>query len=435
MTKLLGLILLLSLVGCKPRSHQSYHEEREVSTPRKAKQQVPRRQSKEPEKQEAPVVDPGAQTPAVEALPGPAPAAEVPKTEPLPVPAKSTLAANASPIEHVIVIGLEGVGSKNLWRKELSGVPAPKIPTMTKFVKEGAFSLSATSDAMNRRGSNLNSMFTGSSSSAHGVLDDDCRGNKELDSIFSLVQRQKSNAEVGFIYESRSLRCFANGSSMDFQKRTRRLRDTSEEAVEYIQSKKPNFLFIHFGEIAEEARDHGGASRQYVEKVEEVDREISAIVNAASATFGEAGAVIITGTHAANLEGKGMATSPESVPFLVLGGGVNKGPIDGDLANQHVAPLSAFLLGLEPSDDWEATIDAFMDSPELPSEIAGETNEGNRQPSEEATEVNEQAPDAPPQVPETAPQVPDAPPGVPGMAPQVPGTIPQAPGTTRAPNR
>ena len=277
-------------------------------------------------------------------------------------------ATNAKRIEHVVFIGIDGYGKNNFKRGSLTGAKKPHIPNIMFIKNSGAWTLDAKIDSRAFSGPNWMGMLTGSSSRKHGVKTNNCERGNGLQTIFEVIRNQRPDAEVGVIYDWKPIGCYPLENSVSFSKpvTSQTTQNIAEEAVSYIKEKRPYFLFTYFGAADEAGHVHKGNSYEYNKAVEEIDRGIGKILDALreenilSKTL-----VILTSDHGQMRLVRGHTWRFTPVPLFMMGPNIVKGKMKKKfgkmrIRNNIIAPLIAYALGLEPSPQWNTTIDPVL---------------------------------------------------------------------------
>lgn len=71
-------------------------------------------------------------------------------------------------IDHAIFIGVNGIGSKNVWRSKNKGVVTPVVTTLNSLINTKAATLKTKADKINWSGPNWHETLTESDSDFHG---------------------------------------------------------------------------------------------------------------------------------------------------------------------------------------------------------------------------------------------------------------------------
>lgn len=264
------------------------------------------------------------------------------------------------PVPRVVVFGIDGMGSANVWRDTDGGVPAPAIPSIERLRKKGAWSLAARIDPLNFSGPNWTGMVTGSYSSEHGVDSNDCTRGAALPTIYEVLHGAFPRRLLAVVHEWDKIACHYEPASVGFRVQTRNERETADRVIETLADERNIFTFVHFDRLDAAGHDKGGDSAEYQKQMESIDREIGRILVAIE-TGPRAGStyVILTADHGHMPAGGGHAPSDAPTPFIITGPGVVPGEIEAEVRNNQLAPLVAHIFGVAPSPVWSARLAPF----------------------------------------------------------------------------
>jgi predicted AlkP superfamily pyrophosphatase or phosphodiesterase len=265
--------------------------------------------------------------------------------------------------EHVIFIGIDGLGAHNYKR-----VPSHMRPNLNYIKNNGAWSLKAKIDPRSFSGPNWMGMLTGSKSRHHGVKTNSCENGKGFPTIFEVIREQMPEAEIGLIYDWDSIGCYPQKSSLDLDLYMShdggfKTEEMGLEAARYIRESRPHFLFVYLGETDEQGHSHKGNSPEYNHAVEKSDKAIGHILSALKETkILEKTLIIITSDHGHGTRISAHTWALAPVPFFIMGPGVKKvemrrGLFKNRLRNNMVSPLVVWSLGLDPAAQWQSSVE------------------------------------------------------------------------------
>jgi len=274
---------------------------------------------------------------------------------------------------HVIVIGVDAMSP--------DGIINASTPVLDEIMENGAFTLNARGVLPTSSSTNWASMVSGAGPEQHGVTSngwerDDFNipairtGSEDIfPTIFGVSREQRPELEMGAIYtwtgfgrliERTTLSYDGNGSNDD---------DTLEKARNYIQDKKPDFLFIHFDEVDHVGHENGHKTQFYYDAVTTVDSQIGSLIQATkdAGIFDET-VFIISADHGGIGYGHGGETLDEiEIPFILYGKGIKNGyMIKNTVYTYDNAATVAGLLGVKQPYAWigKPVKSAFVGSPE-----------------------------------------------------------------------
>ena len=274
--------------------------------------------------------------------------------------AAGEVACQRTEIPRVIVIGIDGMGSDNVWRDTYRGVAPPVIPYINRLKDDGAYTLAARIDPLNFSGPNWAGMVTGSNSAEHGVNSNDCTRGAALPTIYEVLHEAFPGHRLAVVHEWTSIACYYDPTSVGFRVRTADERETADRVINLLREDDVIFTFAYFGKLDAVGHEYGGNSIEYKEKLEAIDREIGRILTAIDESSRTVSTyVILTADHGHLPDGGGHSSANAPVPFIVNGPGVAEAELDSDVSNNQLAPLVAHIFGVSPSPVWSAPLAPF----------------------------------------------------------------------------
>lgn len=263
--------------------------------------------------------------------------------------------------KHVVLIAFDGLSA--------IGVRNHPMPNFNRLMEEGAYTLNNRSILPSSSAPNWASMFMGVGPELHGYT---TWGSKtpeippyitnqygRFPGFYGLLRDTYPKAECGYIYEWEGMRYLVDSVAINYFKHAPQTKADPEGAtsfaVNYIKEKKPMYCAVIF-----EYPDHTGhtykwESKEYYEKLDELDGYLGQIVKAIE----EAGmiddtVIILTADHGGINTGHGGITLNEmETPLVFYGKGVKKGfKIKESTMVIDVPATEAWLLGIEPHEAW-----------------------------------------------------------------------------------
>ncbi len=270
------------------------------------------------------------------------------------------LAGQSADVPRVVILGIDGLGTHNVWRDMYKGVPPPEIPNIESLAATGAYSLHAGIDPLNFSGPNWMGMLTGSSSSEHGVESNACTRGAALPTIFEVLHDAFDQRTLAVVHEWDRIACYYEPTSVGLRIKTRDEHDTAQKVIDILADDQVIFVFAHFDRLDAAGHEYGGNSTEYKARMESIDGEIGRILTAIRASpQAESTYVILTSDHGHRPDGGGHSSSEEPTPFIVNGPGVVPGEITAAVRNNQIAPLVAHIFGAVPSPEWSAPLTPF----------------------------------------------------------------------------
>jgi predicted AlkP superfamily pyrophosphatase or phosphodiesterase len=260
--------------------------------------------------------------------------------------------------KHVVLIGIDGLGTHNLYRSEFNGVAPPAVPHLNNIKENAAWTGKAQIDLRNWSGPNWVGMITGSNSDEHGVHTNGCRRSKEIPSIYQMIKEQMSDTQISVLYDWDKIKCHAGKGFVDYFKKIKGTPGIAENAILELKNKKPTFMFVYFGKVDTEGHSKGGFSKEYKKALEEVDMGVGKIIDYLKTSgLDKETLVIVTADHGHEPTSGNHSSVDFPVPFFLMGPGIVPGEITDGVRNNQVAAIVAFALGINPSPKWSSTIE------------------------------------------------------------------------------
>ena len=266
---------------------------------------------------------------------------------------------NAPMVKHVVVIGFDGLSP--------DGLEKAVTPTFDKIINEGAYTFQARAVLPSSSSTNWASMIMGAGPEQHGITSNSWEKNNFVlpavvqsedfifPTIFSLIDKQIENAEIGAIYHWDGFGRLFEKSAVDYDVNGKTEDETASLASQYIESKKPTFTFIHFDHVDHAGHEFGHGTKEYYKSVEKADKLLEQVFNAIEKSgMADETLVIISSDHGGIGLGHGGESLAEiEIPFIIWGKSVKKNhKITYPVYQYDNAATVAFALGLKIPIAW-----------------------------------------------------------------------------------
>lgn len=263
--------------------------------------------------------------------------------------------------KHVVLVAFDGLSAV--------AIRNHPMPNFNRLMREGAYSLNNRSILPSSSAPNWASMFTSVGPELHGYT---TWGSKtpeippfitnqygRFPGFYGLFRDTYPKAECGFIYEWIGMKYLVDSLAINNFKHAPQTKQYPEGAtsfaVNYIKEKKPMYCAVIF-----EYPDHTGhtykwESKEYYEKLDELDGYLGQIVKAIeNAGMMDDTVIILTADHGGINTGHGGITLNEmETPLVFYGKGVKKGfKIEESTMVIDVPATEAWLLGIKPHEAW-----------------------------------------------------------------------------------
>ena len=262
-------------------------------------------------------------------------------------------------VKHVVVIGFDGLSP--------DGLEKATTPTFDKIIKEGAYSFHARAVLPTSSSTNWASMIMGAGPEQHGITSNSWEKSNFVlptvvqnedflfPTIFSLVNKQMENAEIGAIYHWNGFGRLFEKSAVDYDVIGKTEDETADLASKYIENKKPTFTFIHFDHVDHAGHEFGHGTKEYYKSVEKADKLLEQVFNAIEKVgIADETVVIISADHGGVGLGHGGESLAEiEIPFIIWGKSVKKNhKLTYPVYQYDNAATVAFALGLKIPNAW-----------------------------------------------------------------------------------
>lgn len=269
------------------------------------------------------------------------------------------LNAQISGINHVILIGVDGMGANYISK-------ADSIPVIKKMMREGSYTLHARSVRPSSSAVNWAAMTMGADPSLTGYTKWNSRKPEipsrvigqfgMFPSIFSILREQRPESTIGVIYSWK-------GIGYIFPKKAINKDDysgdidsvTVADATHYIKTKKPNLLFIHFHTVDQAGHSTGWGTPAYYHAIQNTGKRIGEIIHAVKdAGIMDQTIILLTADHGGIKKGHGGNTLLEmEIPWIIYGKNIKRGhKLKESVMTYDTAATIAYALGLKLPQVW-----------------------------------------------------------------------------------
>ncbi len=274
-------------------------------------------------------------------------------------PSKETPSAAVVLPKHFIVIGVDGMSP--------DGINNAPTPNMDWLMQNGSSTLTARAVLPTSSSTNWASMLMAAGPEQHGITSNNWERDDHIlppvvtgpedifPTIFSVIRKQKPQAETGAIYHWDGFGRLFEKSTVSYDKHIDSEQGTADEAGRYIKEKKPDFLFIHLDHVDGAGHGAGHGTPEYYQAVARADSLIGQIIqHTKDAGIFEETVFLVTSDHGGIGTGHGGETLDEIlIPFILYGKGIKKGyAIPHPVYTYDNGATVAFALGLEQPYAW-----------------------------------------------------------------------------------
>ncbi|HVL70218.1 MAG TPA: alkaline phosphatase family protein [Vicinamibacterales bacterium] len=267
-------------------------------------------------------------------------------------PAPAWSASRLTP--HVMLISIDGL------RPDAIGAVA--APTFQRLIREGSYTLKATTISPSKTLPSHTSMLTGQPPERHRVLwNTPATADKdlvELPTVFG-VARSRGYRTAAFFSKSK-FQPLQQPGSLDYSqapggwfgrwKSTRTVSDVEK----HLLTARPNLMFVHLSEPDRAGHSSGWMSLPYRRAVVAADAAVGRLIAAAERAYGAGNyTVIITADHGGHGYDHGSDDPRDvTIPWIAWGRGVAGGEIGAAVRTMDTASTVLWLLGVDQPADW-----------------------------------------------------------------------------------
>lgn len=147
--------------------------------------------------------------------------------------------------------------------------------------------------------------------------------------------------------DSLSYACYISGHTYGYEIANTRVTD---EAIRYIASDSPDFVFLYLGRVDADGHNYGWMSEKYMDGIKASWHDIERVTEALPDDY----IVIVTADHGGHGRGHG-ADIPEdmTIPVIIYDKSLKEGTELADVSIKDIAPTITALLGAESASEWE----------------------------------------------------------------------------------
>jgi arylsulfatase A-like enzyme len=268
---------------------------------------------------------------------------------------------------HVIVVSIDGLRP--------DAIAAYGAPTLQRLLREGSYTLSASTINPSKTLPSHTSMLTGQPPERHGVLWNNVATADaetiDLPNIFSLA-RSRGYSTAAFFSKAKFQPLQQDGT-LDYSQAPggwfgRWSGDrTVADVAKYLERARPNLLFVHLSDPDAAGHAHGWMTDEYGRGVLAADRALARLLDDAEQAFGaENYSVIVTADHGGHGTNHGSDDPRDiTIPWVAWGKGVRPGLLpSSSIRTMDTAATALWLLGIDEPSDWagKAVTDAYLSS-------------------------------------------------------------------------
>ncbi|MDR2138410.1 MAG: alkaline phosphatase family protein [Tannerella sp.] len=262
-------------------------------------------------------------------------------------------------IEHVIIIGLDGMST---W-----GLLAAPTPCMDSLMQHGACNFSVRSILPSVSTPNWTAMMAGVGPEGTGAINNSWKDGvlsfpyvamtpeRRFPNIFRIIREQKPGAVMGSIHNWGDFANMYEKEQLDLDEDYDQDAEVARRSAAYIREKKPNLMFCYFTNPDGIMHGKGHLSPAYLDMIATLDGYVRTIVDAVhEAGIADRTVIMVTSDHGGLFYAHGGNSHEElATPFIFFGKGVKKNyRIRQQMYRYDLAADIAFALGLTAPQQW-----------------------------------------------------------------------------------
>ena len=270
----------------------------------------------------------------------------------------------ASVSRHVVVVSIDGLRP--------DAIETYGAATLQRLMREGSYTLSGRTIDPSKTLPSHTSMLTGQPPERHGVLWNNVvtadADSIDLPNVFGLARAQ-GYTTAAFFSKAKFQPLQVEGT-LDYSQapggwfgRWSSERTVSDVA-EYLESARPNLLFVHLTDPDAAGHRAGWMTADYERAVLAADRAVDRLIALAGQAFGAGNfSLIVTADHGGHDTNHGSADVRDvTIPWIAWGRGVRPGLLaEPGIRTMDTAATVLWLLAVDRPADWAGrpVLDAF----------------------------------------------------------------------------
>jgi arylsulfatase A-like enzyme len=276
--------------------------------------------------------------------------------------------------DHVVIVSVDGLRPDAIERF--------KATTMGRLAREGSFSFAATTINPSKTLPSHTSMLTGEGPEEHGIKwntnETDTHSHVAVPTVFALA-RERGLRTAAFFSKGKFNHLEVPGTLDHTQAPDGNGRWSADRTIRdverYLESARPNLLFVHIGEPDYAGHFWGWMSWMYGRAVRTADGAIARLVATADRAFGAGNyTFLLTADHGGHGRTHGSDRAEDvTIPWIAYGEGVRTGTeLPRGIRTMDTAGTALWLLGVDAPDGWAGAPvrGAFTEPAQLAADLA-----------------------------------------------------------------
>jgi predicted AlkP superfamily pyrophosphatase or phosphodiesterase len=269
-------------------------------------------------------------------------------------PLAAVVLPDGSLTRNVVIVSIDGLRP--------DAIATYGAPTLQRLMREGSYTLSASTIHPSKTLPSHTSMLTGQPPERHGVLWNNVAtadtDTVDLPNIFS-VARAHGYRTAAFFSKAKFQPLQVTGT-LDYSQAPGGLfgRWSSERTVgdvgRYLETARPNVLFVHLTDPDAAGHRAGWMSPAYGQGVLAADAAVNRLMSIADRAYGKGNfSLIVTADHGGHDTNHGSDDPRDvTIPWIAWGQGVKPGALDNGVRTMDTAATVLWLLKVTGPADW-----------------------------------------------------------------------------------
>jgi len=274
---------------------------------------------------------------------------------PRPVVAAAWPAARVTP--HVVLVSIDGLRP--------DAIEAFEAPTLQRLMREGSYTLTASTITPSKTLPSHTSMLTGQPPEAHGVLwNTVLTADREIvdaPTVFGIA-RARGYGTAAF-FSKPKFQPLQQPGTLDYSQAPGgwfggwSSSRTAADVERHLLIARPNLLFVHLADVDRAGHSAGWMSRSYGEAVRDVDAAVARLQAAATRAYGPGNfTLIVTADHGGHGFDHGTGDPRDVlIPWIAWGRAAGTGHIQVPVQTLDTASTVLWLLGITVPAEWAGT--------------------------------------------------------------------------------
>jgi predicted AlkP superfamily pyrophosphatase or phosphodiesterase len=260
----------------------------------------------------------------------------------------------AAHVGHVVLVSIDGLRP--------DAIEAAGASTLRGLMREGAYTLEASTISPSKTLPSHTSMLTGVGPAKHGITWNDDRvgetGRVGVPTVFDLAD--SAGLDAAAFFGKAKFRHLVGPGNPGFWATAPRGAEVLlaprmvEDVERYLKFRGPELLFVHVSDPDIAGHTTGWMSAPYRAAVRRADVAVGRILRSARARYGDDFVLLVTADHGGHARTHGSDDAVDkTIPWIAWGRGIVPGRITGPVTTYDTAATVLWLLGVPRPAAWD----------------------------------------------------------------------------------